>query len=219
MVKPLPITFDFATWTQLVPESEIRRLLRFKVRYYFAGGKPGVLPTEALSNTLIELGKYCLQLIGEGERGRVIEVFNYCPTEGVKELRETFANLLRERDGLDVCWEDITITTGSQQAIYAILDVLLNPGDVVIIPRPAYLGFVNAATKFMANIVTVPMTEQGIDPEHVRKAIRLSSEKFNRRPDLIYVIPDSDNPSGTTMPLKRREELFEVALDEGVLIV
>jgi len=219
LVKPLSRAFDFATWTQLVPESEIRRLLRFKVRYYFAGGKPGVLATEALSHTLVEFGKYCLQLIEEGESHRVIDLFNYCPTEGLKELRETLAHLLRERDGLDVDWEDVLITTGSQQAIYTILDVLLNPEDVVIIPRPAYLGFVNTALKFRAKLVTVPMTEQGVDPEHVKRAIRLSIEKFSKKPDLVYVIPDSDNPSGTTMPLKRREELFEVANDERILIV
>lgn len=219
MVKPLSKAFDFATWTQLVPESEIRRLLRFKVKYYFAGGKPGVLPTEALSHTLIEFGEHCLQLIERGENHRVIDLFNYCPTEGLRELREILANFLRERDGLDVSWEDIIVTTGSQQAIYAILDVLLNPEDVVIIPRPAYLGFVNAAIKFRARLVTVPMTEAGIDPEHVKRATRLSYEKFGKKPDLIYVIPDSDNPSGTTMPLKKREELFEVANDEGILIV
>ena len=219
MVKPLSKAFDFATWTQLVPESEIRRLLRFKVRYYFAGGKPGVLATEALSHTLVEFGKYCLQLIEEGERHKVIDLFNYCPTEGLKELRETLAHLLKERDGLCVDWEDVLITTGSQQAIYAILDVLLNPEDVVLIPRPAYLGFVNTALKFRAKLVTVPMTEHGIDPEHVKRAIRLSVKKFDKKPDLIYVIPDSDNPSGTTMPLKRREELFEVANDEGIVIV
>ncbi len=219
MVKPLSKAFDFATWTQLVPESEIRRLLRFKVKYYFAGGKPGVLPTEALSNTLIELGKQCLQLIERGENYKVIDFFNYCPTEGIRELKETLADLLRERDGLDVSWEDIVITTGSQQAIYTILDVLLNPEDLVIVPRPAYLGFVNTAIKFRARLVTVPMTDVGIDPEHVRKAARLSYEKFGKKPDLIYVIPDSDNPSGTTMPLKKREELFEVANDERILIV
>jgi len=219
LVKPLPRAFDFATWTQLVPESEIRRLLRFKVKYYFAGGKPGVLPTKALSKTLIEIGEYCLQLIEKGENHRVIDLFNYCPTEGLKELRETLAYHLRKTDGLDVDWEEIVITTGSQQAIYAVLDVLLNPGDIVVVPRPAYLGFVNAAIKFRAKLVTVPMTELGIDPEHVRKAIKLSYEKFGKKPDLVYVIPDSDNPSGTTMPLKRREELFEVANDEGILIL
>ncbi len=219
MVKPLSKAFDFATWTQLVPESEIRRLLRFKVRYYFAGGKPGVLPTRALSNILVELGKYCLQLVEEGFNHKVIDIFNYCPTEGLKDLRETLANLLRERDGLNVNWEDVLITTGSQQAIYTILDVLLNPEDVIIVPRPAYLGFVNTVLKFRAKIVTIPMTEQGIDPEHVKRAIKLSNEKFGKKPDLVYVIPDSDNPSGTTMPLKRREELFEVAHDEGILIV
>ncbi len=218
-MKPLSKAFDFATWTQLIPESEIRRLLRYNVRYYFAGGKPGVLPTRALSHALLELGDYCLKLLEKKEEHKVIDLFNYCPTEGIRELREVLSNHLKLTDGLDVSWEEILVTTGSQQAIYAILDVLLDPGDIVITTRPVYLGFVNAALKLGARLVTVPMTRMGMDPEHVKRAIKLSKEKLGKKPDLIYVIPDSDNPSGTTMPLKRREELFELAANEGILIV
>ena len=48
--------YDFAAWTQFIPESEIRRLLKYNVPYYFGGGKPGALPLETLAKILIELG-------------------------------------------------------------------------------------------------------------------------------------------------------------------
>jgi 2-aminoadipate transaminase len=92
-------------------------------------------------------------------------------------------------------WKDVIITTGSQQAIYAIMDVLIDPGDVVIVPRPVYLGFVNVAVKFGARVITVPQDKEGVDPEHVDKAIEESKKRFGKVPDIIYVVPDSDNPT------------------------
>ena len=215
--------FDFAAWTHLIPESEIRRLLRFEAKYYFAGGKPGVLPSKALSQVLIDIGSGFLDLLKQGSEHEVIDSFNYCPSEGLTSLRKFLANFLRERDGLDLDPEEgykqVVITTGSQQALYAIADALLDPGDVIICSRPAYLGFVNIAAKFRANIVTVPIDQGGVAPQHVREAIEHSTKEFGKRPELIYLVPDSDNPSGTTMPWSRRRELFDIAEEEDLLIL
>ncbi len=222
--EELPVAFDFATWTRLVPESEIRRLLRVKARYYFAGGKPGVLPLDVLPKLLVELGVDEFEYILRGDRRTVIEHFNYGPTEGIPELRKVLASkMLSARDGIPIDpregWRDVIVTTGSQQAIFAILDALIDPGDVIITQRPAYLGFVNTAAKFRSRIVTVPADEEGLVPEYVQRAFDLARRELGKPPELIYVVPDSDNPTGTTMPLKRRKEIYEIAAAEGALIV
>ncbi len=222
--EELPVAFDFATWTRLIPESEIRRLLRVKVRYYFAGGKPGVLPTGVFPRLLVELGLEEMDLLLRGEQRQIIEHFNYGPSEGLPELRELLARkMLRARDGLEIDpeegWRDIIITTGSQQALYAILDSLIDPGDVIITQRPAYLGFVNVAAKFQAKIVTVPADADGVVPEYVEAAIGLAERELGSKPKLIYLVPDSDNPTGTTMPESRRKEFFDLAASIGTFIL
>jgi 2-aminoadipate transaminase len=96
---------------------------------------------------------------------------------------------------------------------------LIDPGDVIITPSPAYLGFLVPAVKLGARIITIPTDLDGIIPEDVEHAVEVSKEKFGKVPDIIYVVPDSDNPKGTTLPMKRRQALFDIAEVDDILLV
>ncbi|TFF93522.1 PLP-dependent aminotransferase family protein [Candidatus Thorarchaeota archaeon] len=113
----------------------------------------------------------------------------------------------------------VSVTNGSQQALYAIIDTMIDPGDVIITPSPAYLGFLVPAVKLGARIITVPTDLDGIIPEYVDKAIHVSKMKFGKNPDILYVVPDSDNPKGTTLPKKRRQDLFDICENHNILLV
>ncbi|MFX0208731.1 MAG: PLP-dependent aminotransferase family protein [Candidatus Hodarchaeota archaeon] len=225
MIDPFQIQKqEFASWASFIPESEIRRLLEFDVPHYYGGGKPGMLPTDVFARILIELGTDQLTAITHGNEMRVIDDLNYGPTGGYQFFRTTLANRLRDKDNLtfldkDEGWKDVIITTGSQQALYAILDSLVNPGDTIITPRPAYLGFLVPAVKLGAEIISVPSDLDGIIPEYIETAIKLSKEKFDRVPKAIYVVADSDNPKGTTVPQKRRQAIFDIAEEHKILII
>ncbi|MCS7103678.1 MAG: aminotransferase class I/II-fold pyridoxal phosphate-dependent enzyme, partial [Candidatus Korarchaeum sp.] len=214
---------DLAEWTKLIPESEIRRLLRYKVKYYFAGGKPGVVPIGAFPMLLMRVALRELEDVFAGKEIEVVEDYNYGPTDGLPDVRKTLVNFLRERDSINLDkeegWKEVVVTTGSQQMIYLALDVLLNPGDIVIVPAPVYLGFVNVVTKLYGNTIAVPSDEEGIIPEYVEDSIRKAERELGRKPKLIYVVADSDNPSGTTLPESRRKELLDVAKDNGIYLL
>lgn len=222
--KSLEYSFKFSAWTELIPESEIRRLLKYKVRYYFAGGKPGVLPLEAWAQIIKNVGEEIEKLIRTGRTREVLDLFNYEKTAGWDPLRKVLADRL-EKDGVPLPKDEaeridsVIVTTGSQQALFTIANILIDPGDVVITSAPAYLGMLGPLGIHQANVVCVPTDEHGIIPEYVEKAIEKSLEKFRRLPDFIYVVPDSDNPKGTMMPLKRRKQLYEIAEKHKVLIV
>lgn len=207
-----------ADWTYKIPESEIRRLLRFNVKYYYAGGKPGVLPTEIIAKTLIKIGNDQIKKIEDGFEQEVADEYNYGVTAGTDFFRKTLAERMR-KEGIDTDWEQLMITTGSQQAIYLVLDTLIDPGDVIITTRPAYLGFLGPACKLGANIVTVPADLDGIVPAYVEKAIELSEKELGKKPKMIYLVPDGDNPKGTNLPAKRRQALFDIAEAKDVLII
>jgi 2-aminoadipate transaminase len=215
--------FDFAAWTKLLPPSEIRALLEYKVKYNFGGGLPGALPIETLAKILQEISEENIDDYKKGKVGKAISLWNYGPTGGQEFVLRVLAERLRRVDGInldkDEGWKDVILTTGSQQALYAILDTMIDPGNVILTPSPAYLGFLAPAFKIGAEIVTIPTDLDGLIPEYVEKAIPLTEKKFGKKPDIIYVVPDSDNPKGTTMPFKRRKALFDIAEEHDILIL
>ncbi len=208
-----PYYDSLAEWTEIVPESEIRRLLLYNVKYYFGGGKPGCLPIDTFKTILRQIANN-LDTIG-------IDILNYGPTSGLLSLKEVLGERMRRNDGLTIPRgpDDIIITTGSQQMLYALLDTLLRPNDVIVMARPSYLGFVVPVTKLGGNVLTVPSDMDGIIPEHVEKAIKLCKKELNRIPKAIYVVSESDNPKGTTLPEKRRKALFDIAAENEILLI
>lgn len=210
--------YAFATWTSFIEESQIRALLKYRVKYYFAGGKPGIVPTDVFSQIMSDLAeKY------KKDPAMALEDLNYGPTGGQPYFLKTLARRLCNVRGLPIdCerqWEMVSVTNGSQQALYALLDTLIDPGDVIITPSPAYLGFLVPAVKLGARVITVPTDQNGIIPEYVDKAIHVSGMKFGKTPDILYVVPDSDNPKGTTIPMKRRQALFDLCESHNVLLI
>ncbi len=208
-----PYYDQLAEWTEFVPESEIRRLLLTNVKYYFGGGKPGSLPIETFKKILYQIAD---ELDTDG-----IDVLNYGPTSGIPSLKKTLGDRMKRVDGINLPNDsnDVLISTGSQQMLYGLLDVLLRPKDVIIMARPSYLGFVVPVTKLGGDVLTVPSDINGIIPEYAEKAIKISQRELKRTPKAIYVVPESDNPKGTTLTEKRRKALFEIATQHGVLII
>ncbi|NHJ02029.1 MAG: PLP-dependent aminotransferase family protein [Candidatus Heimdallarchaeota archaeon] len=208
-----PYYDNLAEWTNFVPESEIRRLLLTQVKYYFGGGKPGSLPIETFKKIMYQLAD---ELDEDG-----INILNYGPTSGISSLKKVLFDRMKRVDGINIPngLDDILISTGSQQMLYGLLDILLRPHDIVIMARPSYLGFVVPVTKLGGDVLTVPSDMDGLIPEHVESAVTLSEKKFNRTPKAIYVVPDSDNPKGTTLPEKRRKQLYEIAVQHEILLI
>ncbi|TFG33502.1 PLP-dependent aminotransferase family protein [Candidatus Thorarchaeota archaeon] len=210
--------YSFATWTSFIEESQIRALLKYKVKYYFAGGKPGIIPTDIFADILGELSnKYKV------DPKLALDDLNYGPTGGESWFQKTLAKRLCDVRKIPIdCetqWSNVTITNGSQQALYALLDTLIDPGDVIITPSPAYLGFLGPAVKLGARVLVVPTDTEGIIPEMVERAVHLSKINFGKVPDLLYVVADSDNPKGTTLSLKRRKALFDICENHNILLL
>ncbi len=209
--------YNFATWTNFIEESQIRSLLKYKVKYYFGGGKPGIMPTDIFADIMIDLSNRYKE-----DSKLALDDFNYGPTGGQPWFRKTLAKRLCNVRKIPINedeWDHVTITSGSQQALYAILDTLIDPGDVIITPSPAYLGFLVPAVKLGARVLTVDTDNDGILPEQVERAVHLSKIKFGKVPDLLYVVPDSDNPKGTTLPMSRRQALFDICESHNILLL
>ncbi|MHA2497125.1 MAG: aminotransferase-like domain-containing protein [Candidatus Hodarchaeales archaeon] len=211
-------SFPLADWTQRIPESEIRRILRYEPKFYFGGGKPGALPLEAFREILERITNEFKKAPSIGSHF----LLDYGKTEGLPGLCKVLADRLRTKDGIPLDpedgWKDVVITSGSQQTLYALLDVFIRPKDLILVTRPSYLGFVTPAAKLGADLVSLPTDENGILPEAVEAACRLCERDLGRTPKMLYVVPFSDNPKGTTLPDSRKRALFNLAEQWDFLI-
>jgi 2-aminoadipate transaminase len=144
-------------------------------------------------------------------------IFQYGVTRGLEEFRDLLVQLLAER-GVASRREQLMITSGSQQGLELLSRVLLDPGDVVLVELPSYIGALACFRNTLAEMVGVAQDEQGIIPEALSAtAARLRAE--GRRIKFAYLIPNFQNPSGITIAPERRARVLEIAAEHGFLIV
>lgn len=198
--------------SKVLTRSEIRELLKLTRKpgvISFAGGLPypGLFPKEEM----IDVIKTVMEREGE-------LALQYGPTEGDSRLIDYLVNWMREDEGADIDQENILIVSGSQQALDIIGKVFINPRDPIIIGLPSYLGALQAFKSYRADLIGVPVDKQGMDVDRVEQILKDFAGK-KEKIKFIYVVPDFQNPSGVTMPLKRREKLLELCYEYGTIVV
>lgn len=179
--------------------SDIRELLKLTARpevISFAGGMPApeLFPVEeinaAFNAVMAENGKTALQ---------------YGQTEGWAPLRQQIADRMEKINSIKTSPSDVILTAGSQQGLDFCGKLFLNPGDVVIMESPSYLGAINAFNAYQPTYVEIPTDDNGMIMEELEKVLATTENV-----KLIYVIPDFQNPSGRTWPLERRQKFMEI---------
>lgn len=170
--------------------------------YGFAG--PEMFPTDALAAATAEV-------LAEDTDGAL----NYGPS--YPGLTRLVAGRLGHQ-GMHVERENVLLTYGSSQVLALLPQVLVDPGDVVIVEGPTFMGAVRNFAAGGATLVTVPVDDQGMDVDALEAILREHTAR-GVRPKFIYTIPTFQNPSGTDLPLTRRKRLVELAAEYGVLVV
>jgi 2-aminoadipate transaminase len=144
-------------------------------------------------------------------------VLQYGPTRGYAPLLESIVPVLANRH-ITVTPDELLITSGSQQGIDLVGRVLITPGDVVLVELPAYTGAIAAFTNARARLVGVRQDEDGINLEDLDE-VCLRERSAGHRVNLLYVVPNFQNPAGLLLGLEKRRRLVEWAERRNVLIV
>jgi 2-aminoadipate transaminase len=116
------------------------------------------------------------------------------------------------RYGVKAKPENVLITSGSQQALDLIGKLFINPGDRVLVEAPTYLGALQAFNVYGAEYISVPSDANGLRTHELESYLRLG-------PKFMYVLPNFQNPGGTTLAEGRRHELVLLAERYGIPIV
>ena len=191
--------------------SAIRELLKYLGTpglISFSGGFPSPLtfPVEDLKTIMNE--------VMETEAAFALQ---YGATEGDMLLREQLVKRYNAQ-GVKMGIENLIITTASQQALDLIAKMFIDRGDYVIVGLPSYLGGLSAFNSYGANMIGIPMDDEGEDPEILERELK-KLQDLGKKPKFLYLIPDFQNPAGVTMTEKRRKEILELAYKYDVIIV
>ena len=138
----------------------------------------------------------------------------YGISEGYGPLIEKVKQRMKNRFEIDDNGNVTLIVTGGQQGIDLTSKVMCNEGDVVLCEKPSFIGALNSFKANGAIPVQVDMESDEIGIENLEQALIK-----HKNAKLIYLIPTFQNPAGTTMPLKKRKAVLELAKKYGVLIL
>ena len=138
----------------------------------------------------------------------------YGPTNGLPQLLQSLTVFL-ENKGLPVSENKIMITTGSLQAINILAKAFIDPGDTIIVENPCFIGAISAFNSYEANIVSVPLTENGIAVDQLENLLKDLKEK----PKFIYLTPNFHNPAGTLYTAETKQELIDLLDGTGIPII
>lgn len=201
----------FAERTKGARRSAIRELLKYTEQpevISFAGGlpDPATFPLDFLA-----------KVAQEEILHNAVKSLQYTTTEGKRPLREALARWLAE-EGIHTTMDRIVITNGSQQGLDLLGRAFLDESDAVFVSLPTYLGALQAFQAYRPTLVGVPLENDGMDLEFLRRAIR-EARRSGHEPKLIYVVPDFQNPTGITWSKEKRAELLKIAAKEDLLIV
>jgi 2-aminoadipate transaminase len=174
----------------------------------FAGGAPNpqTFPAE-------QIAAIAEQVIRE-KRSIALQ---YGPTRGLARLCQSIATVCRGRR-IECTADDVIVTTGSQQALDIVAHTLLDPGDVVLVELPTYIGGTASFYARSAELVGVEQDDDGIVPAYLA-AVAGRIRAAGQRVKLLYTIPNFQNPSGRLMSQSRRAEVLEIAAEHDFLII
>ena len=170
----------------------------------FSGGfpDPATFPTEILG-----------QIAGRLIAGDAAVALQYTATEGISGVRDYVAGRLESLEGSRPGPGELMITSGGIDCMELLAKSYVDPGDVVVVESPTYLGGIMAFRGYEADVRGVPMDDDGM-----RVDVLADQLAGGLRPKIVYTIPDYQNPTGLSMSADRRTELAGLARRYGFLI-
>jgi len=167
------------------------------------------------------IGGLPLEEIGEMMRRLIVEqgdtALQYGSGQGHEGLREQITEVMA-LEGIHAHADDVVVTTGSQQALDLVTTIFINPGDVVVAEAPSYVGALGVFRAHEAEVVHVPMDENGLIPSVLESTLeRLKAE--GKRVKFLYTVPNYHNPGGVTLSLERRPQVLEICRRFGILVL
>ncbi len=141
-------------------------------------------------------------------------ILEYGITEGDIDFKKAALKFLSRHETVLKDYDEVMVTSGSQQIMDFMSKCLCDEGDIVICENPSFLGALNAFKSNGAKLVGIDMEDDGIDLVKLEEALQMP-----QKPKFIYLIPNFQNPTGITTSLKKRQAIYALAKKYQVMIL
>lgn len=155
----------------------------------------------------------------------------YSPTAGIPELLSWLKQLQvklhnpptihypSSQGQMDIC-----VTTGSQEGLGKVFEMIVNRGDNILLNEPAYSGTLQALLPLGCNIINVASDRYGIIPDSLKEVLSRwkpedSKNPQKNTPKCLYTVPNGNNPTGNSLTSNRKKEIYELARKYDFLII
>ncbi|MDR0758537.1 MAG: PLP-dependent aminotransferase family protein, partial [Treponema sp.] len=172
----------------------------------FAGGLPAgdCLPVDAIRE--ITAGIFT-------DPAESIKCLQYGATEGYPGLRELIIPLVEDLGITGIGIDNVLMVSGGGQGLDLLCKAFCNPGDVVLVEDPTFLGFLPTAQAYSARTIGIRPGAEGLDLEDLEEKLK------EYRPKLVYCIPNFSNPTGKTYTAANRAAIVELAEKYDTIVI
>ncbi|MEM1554513.1 MAG: pyridoxal phosphate-dependent aminotransferase [Thermoproteota archaeon] len=139
---------------------------------------------------------------------------HYTPTPGMLELRKAIAEKTMQDFGVEVRFEDVSVTLGSKEAVFAALAAIVEEGDEVLYPNPGYPAYESGIRFFGGKPVPVRLREE----EEFRMIPDRVNELVSNKTKAI-IINSPENPTGSVLSKDDVKGIVEIAKDIGAYVI
>ncbi|XP_068125399.1 kynurenine/alpha-aminoadipate aminotransferase, mitochondrial isoform X2 [Hyperolius riggenbachi] len=119
---------------------------------------------------------------------------------------------------------ELCVTTGSQEGLSKVFEMLVNPGDNVLMDTTAYSGTLAAVRPLGCNLIGVPTDQHGIIPQALKDILSRwqpedATNPEKNSPKVLYTVPNGGNPTGSSLTIERKIEIYQIAQDYDLIIL
>ncbi len=138
---------------------------------------------------------------------------SYGSTDGWQPLKKAYLEHVAKPKGVIASENEVVVTTGSTQGVDLLTQILIDPGDCILVESPTYLNTISVFKKYEAKLVSVKMDDEGIIISDLEEKIKL------HKPKMLYTIPTFQNPSGKTLLVERRRMIADLASKYDMIVL
>lgn len=185
-----------AVVSSYLQSNQLSDIQRIPAKFQFSQAliDPNLLPNVYLSDYVKKVFDLYPKVMG-----------TYATVQGDDELRDSLSQHFKVHHRLQLSPEELLITSGAQQAINLIANMMLGPMDTVLVERPTYSPAMDIFRRQGARLISVQITPDGYDLDEVENQMR------TYKPRMFYMNPTHHNPTGYTVPVTQRKMLVELA--------
>ena len=140
-------------------------------------------------------------------------LLQYGATEGYLPLRKAYIEKILPDLALTAKLENVLALTGSMQGLDLICKTVINPGDVVLVEEPSFLGALQTFNVAQAKLVPVPLHTDGLHVDELEALVR------EHKPVMFYTIPTFQNPTSWVSGVEARKAIARLAAEYDMLVI